>query len=156
MENSIKINIKKKEDYVSKFNDNTLSKEISEYILDECKSFNISEDFNILISSNYVMDVFEKNKIVDMIRSYFGVEIGELVKKRRRTIYMDIITFLLAVFALIVYLIISNVPILSEFILVFSWVLIWESAYNLIFGSITNKMDIIRRKKITSCKILFK
>jgi len=102
------------------------------------------------------MDVFEKNKIVDMIRSYFGVEIGELVKKRRRTIYMDIITFLLAVFALIVYLIISNVPILSEFILVFSWVLIWESAYNLIFGSITNKMDIIRRKKITSCKILFK
>jgi len=156
LENSIKINIKKKEDYVSKFNDNTLSKEISEYILDECKSFNISEDFNILISSNYVMDVFEKNKIVDMIRSYFGVEIGELVKKRRRTIYMDIITFLLAVFALIVYLIISNVPILSEFILVFSWVLIWESAYNLIFGSITNKMDIIRRKKITSCKILFK
>jgi len=156
VKNVIKINIKKKEDYVSKFNDDILSKEISEYILEECKSFNIKEDFNIMISSDYDMNGLEKNKIVDMIRTYFGVEISELISKRRKTIYMDIITVLLAVFALIVYLIISNVPILSEFILVFSWVLIWESAYNLIFGSITNKMDIIRRKKITSCKILFK
>jgi len=156
VKNVIKINIKKKEDYVSKFNDDILSKEISEYILEECKSFNIKEDFNIMISSDYDMNDLEKNKIVDMIRTYFGVEISELISKRRKTIYMDIITVLLAVFALIVYLIISDVPILSEFILVFSWVLIWESAYNLIFGSITNKMDIIRRKKITNCKILFK
>lgn len=156
MKNVVKINIKKKEDYGNKFNDDSLSKDISNYILEECKSFNIKEDFNIVISSNYDMDDLEKDKIVDMIRAYFGVEISELTNKRRKTIYMDIITFLLAVLALIVYLIISDVPILSEFILVFSWVLIWESTYNLIFGSITNKMDIIRRKKITSCKILFK
>ena len=156
MKNVIRVNIKKKEDYVSKFNDDSLSKDISEYILEECKSFNIKEDFNIEISSDYDMDDLEKNKIVDMIRAYFGVEISELITKRRKTIYMDIVTFLLAVLALIVYLIISDVPILSEFILVFSWVLIWESTYNLIFGSITNKMDIIRRKKITNCKIIFK
>ena len=156
MNKTIRVNIRKKEDYVSKFNDNTLSKDFSEYIMEECKSFNIKEQFNIEITCDYNMTSQEQNKLVDMIRSYFGIEISELIIRRRKTIYMDIVTFLMAVLALIVYLIISDIPILSEFILVFSWVLIWESAYNMIFGGLNNKIDIERRKKITNCRILFK
>jgi len=91
VKNVIKINIKKKEDYVSKFNDDILSKEISEYILEECKSFNIKEDFNIMISSDYDMNGLEKNKIVDMIRTYFGVEISELISKRRKTCSLTLV-----------------------------------------------------------------
>ena len=156
MNKTIRVNIRKKEDYVSKFNDNTLSKDFSEYIMEECKSFNIKEQFNIEITCDYNMTSQEQDKLVDMIRSYFGIEISELIIRRRKTIYMDIVTFLMAVLALIVYLIISDIPILSEFILVFSWVLIWESAYNMIFGGLNNKIDIERRKKITNCRILFK
>lgn len=156
MNKTIRVNIRKKEDYVSKFNDNNLSKDFSEYIMEECKSFNIKEQFNIEITCDYNMTSQEQDKLVDMIRSYFGIEISELIIRRRKTIYMDIVTFLMAVLALIVYLIISDIPILSEFILVFSWVLIWESAYNMIFGGLNNKIDIERRKKITNCRILFK
>ena len=35
MDNVIRINIKKNGDYVSKFNDNILSKELSNYIMEE-------------------------------------------------------------------------------------------------------------------------
>ena len=50
MENIIKINIKKKEDYVSKFNDNILSRELSNYIIDEHKSINIKDKFHIEVT----------------------------------------------------------------------------------------------------------
>ena len=43
MDNVIKVNIIKKEDYVSKFNDNILSRDLSNYIIDEHKCFNIIE-----------------------------------------------------------------------------------------------------------------
>lgn len=97
----------------------------------------------------------EKDKLVEMIRSNFGTEISELIIRRKKAIRMDIVTIFLAVLALIFYLLSSDIPILSEFILVFSWVLIWESAYNLLFGSFTNKIDIERRKQLTNCKIIF-
>ena len=156
MENIIKINIKKKEDYVSKFNDNILSRELSNYIIDEHKSFSIKDSFHIEVTTDYEMNEKEKEKFVDMIRHNYGTEISEMISKRKRSIFMDIITLLLAGIALVFYLLSSDVPILSEFILVFSWVLIWESMYNLIFGGFTNKIDIERRRKITECKVLFK
>lgn len=156
MENIIKINIKKKEDYVSKFNDDILSRELSNYIIDEYKSFSIKDKFHIEVTSDYEMDEREKDNFVDMLRYNYGTEISEMISKRKRSVFMDIITLLLAGIALVFYLFSSDVPILSEFILVFSWVLIWESMYNLIFGGFANKIDIERRRKITECKVLFK
>lgn len=156
MNNVIRINIKKKEDYTSKYNDDILSKDLSNYIMEEYKSFNTKDEFYIKISADYDMDESEKDKIASMIRANFGTEISELMNYRRRTIYMDTIILFLGVIALMFYLFSSNIPILSEFILVFSWVLIWESAYNLIFGGFSNKIDIKRRKKLTDCKIIFK
>lgn len=155
MNKVIKINIKQREDYISKFNDDIISKELSLYILEECKSFSTNDDFYIEISSDYDMGGSEKEKIASMIRSNFGTEISELIKYRKRTIYMDTVTILLGVIALVFYIFSSNVPILSELILVFSWVLIWESTYNLIFGGFSNKVDVKKRKKLTNCKIIF-
>lgn len=156
MDNVIKINIKKREDYTSKFNDDILSKELDDYIMNECKKFDIKENFDIEIYSEYDMDEIEKNKIIDMIRSNFGVEISEKIDRRKKAIRIDIITILFAVIALTFYILSSDIPILSEFILVFSWVLIWESTYNLLFVGFSNKIDIERRKKLTNCKIEFK
>lgn len=154
--NVIKINLKKKEDYTSKYNDNSLSKELSDYIMEEYKSFDIKSDFYIEINSSYEMNDNEKEKIVSMIRANFGTEISEMMTNRRREIKFDIFTVALAIIALVFYLFSSDIPILSEFILVFSWVLIWESAYNLIFGSMENKVNLERRKRLTTCKIIFK
>lgn len=156
MENVIRINIKNKEDYVSKYNDDILSKDLSDYIMDEYKSFNVKEDFHIEISSDYDMGGSEKDKIVDMIRANFGTELSDLIDYRRRTIYMDAVIMFLGVIALIFYLFSSNIPVLSEVILVFSWMLVGESLYNLIFTGFSNKIDMLRRKNLVNCKIVFK
>ena len=156
MNNVIKININKKDDYVSKYNDDILSKELSNYILDECKSFGIKDNFDIEITSDYDMDDNEKDKIIEMIRAYFGVEISEMINNRRRTIYLECIILLFGILSIIFYIICSDIPILSDLILILSWILIWDSVQNLIFGGFNNKLDIQRRKKLTNCKVRFK
>lgn len=156
MNNVIKININKKEDYVSKFNDNILSNDFSAYILEECKSYPLNSDISIEVSSSYKMNDLEKDNLVDMIRANFGNEISEMLFRRKRNIIGDFFMLILGVISLICYLFSSDIPVLSEFILVFSWVLIWESAHNLIFTGFSNKIDIERRKKLTNCKIIFK
>lgn len=156
MKNVIKINIKNKEDYVSRYNDDILSKDLSNYIIEEYKTVNLKEDFYIEISSDYDIGGSEKDKIISMIRANFGTEISELSQQRKKTIVMDAIILFFGIIALVIYLFCISIPVLSEFILVFSWILIWESAYNLIFGSFFNSLNIARRKKLTNCKIIFK
>ena len=156
MDNVIKINIKKREDYVSKFNDGILSKDLSSYIIDECKGYSLKSDIHIEITSEYDMDVLEKEKLVDMIRANFGTEISEMLVYRQRNIIVDFLILGFGLITLIFYLFSTNSPILSEFVLVFSWVLIWESAHNLIFTGFSNKIDIASKRKLTNCKITFK
>lgn len=156
MENIIKINIKNKEDYVSRFNDNILSKELSNYIMEECRGYSLNSDIVLEITSEYDMSDLEKENLVDMIRATFGTEISEMLFHRKRNIVLDFLLIGFGAFALIFYLVSSNIPILSEVILIFSWILIGESVYNLIFTGFSNKIDIVRRKKLSNCKIIFK
>ena len=155
MNNVIRINIKNREDYVSKYNDNILSKDLSNYIMDECKSFNIKESFYIKITSDYDMGGSEKEDIASMIRANFGIELSELIERRKITLYMDAIILLFGIIALVFYLHSSNIPILSEIILVISWLLVGESFSNLVFTGFSNKIDMLRRKKLVNCKIIF-
>lgn len=156
MKKVICINIKNKEDYISKFNDNILSKELRDYIMEECKGYPLNSNMCIEITSDYKMNDLEKDKIVDMIRANFGIEISELMFLRKKNIIMDFILILFGILSLLFYMFSYNNVILSELILVFSWVLIGESVYNLLFTGIINKVDIERKRKITNCEIIFK
>lgn len=139
MANVIKINLNSKNDYVSKYNDSILSKELNEYILEECKEYELKSEIVIEITSKYELDTNEKQKIIDMISSGFGVEISEMIVYRKMNIYVDLIIFIVGIIVIALYTLISNIPILSEFLLVVSWVLIWEGVHNLIFEGFKNK-----------------
>ena len=156
MNNIIKINIKKKDDYVSKYNDDILSKELSNYIIEESRIFPLKSNICIEVTSNYDMDDLEKEKFINMIRTNFSNEIKEMLFYRKKNIIIDFFMFIFGIISLIIYFISSSIPVLSEFILVFSWVLIWESAHNLIFSGFSNKVEIERKKMITNCMIVFK
>lgn len=156
MNNIISINIKKKEDYVSKFNDNILSKEFSDYIMEECRGYPLKSNIVIEITSEYDMDNIEKEKLVNMIRTNFGTEISEMLFHRKKSIIIDFLTCGFGIIALIFYLFSSDIPVLSEFILVFSWVLIEESVYNFVFTGVSNKISMERKRNLTRCNIIFK
>lgn len=156
MANIIKINLNEKNDYVSKFNNNILSSELNQYILEECKGYSLGSEIVMEISCNYEMNSNEKGKIIDMIRSSFGTEISEMLVNRKRNIIIDIFVFIAGIFAIIANIIFSDFPIISEFTLVVSWVLIWEGVHDLIFHGFKNKVDIERKRQLTKCKIIFK
>lgn len=156
MKNVIKINIRKKEDYTSKFNDDILSSELSNYIMDECRGFSLNSNIRLEITSKYAINDSEKNKLVDMIRSNFGNDVSEILLYRKKGIIIDFLMIGFGAFALIFYIFSSDIPILSELILIFSWILIGESLYNLIFTGFSNMIDMKRRKKLTNCDIIFK
>lgn len=155
MANVIKVTLNNKNDYVSKFNDDILSKDLNEYILEECKEYGFNSEIVIEITCKYDIDTAERQKIVDMIRSSFGNEISEMLVYRKRNIHIDIVIFLTGIIAVSFYLFFSNVKIISELILVISWVLIWEGVHNLIFEGLKNRIDIERKKRLTRCKIIF-
>jgi len=155
MANIIKIILNNKNDYVSKYNDNILSNDLNKYILEECKGYNLNSEIVIEITCKYDIDTIERQKIVDMIRSSFGTEISEMLVYRKRNIYIYIFIFLLGIIAVSFYIFFSNVQIISELILVVSWVLIWEGVHNLIFEGYKNRIDIERKKQLTRCKIIF-
>ena len=156
MDNVIKITLKKKEDYISKFNENIISAELSSYILEECRGYKLNDDIIIEIYSEYKMAAAEKEKLVDMIRSHFGIEVSESLSYQKRSIIIDFILFILGIIGFFIYFISKDSPIISEFIMILCWVVIWEAAYDLIFTKLRNKIDIERKRRLATCKINFK
>lgn len=155
MPNIINVHLNKRDDYVSKYNNNILSNDLYNYILEECKGFSLKEDIIIKITSKFETDNKEKGIIIDLIRESFGSEISEMGMRRKRNINVDLFVFLVGIVALALYLFVYNVKIISEVVLVASWVLIWEGVYDLVFKGIKNKIEMERKKKLTECKIIF-
>ena len=150
MDNVMKITLKKKEDYISKFNDDTISAELSAYILEECRGYKFNDDISIEITSEYKMTAMEKEKLIDMIRSNFGIEVSENLNYQKRSIIIDFTLFILGIIGFFIYFISKSIPILSDFIMILCWVVIWEAAYDLIFTKLRNKIDIERKRKLAT------
>ena len=154
MENIIKIHLKDRDAYKNDYNEQIISYDLSNYILEELKGINIKQKVKFIITSDFEMLEQEKEDLVDMIRKNFGSdisEIGNTAKKHRMSNYL--ILFIGIVFILLYSLL--KIEVLSEFILIFGWVFIGEAICNFLYEGIENRYHIMRRKQIVNAKILF-
>ena len=154
MENIIKIHLNTKEDYKNKYNEEILSYQLSNYILEELKGINTKQKIKYVISTDFNIDEVEKNNLVDMIRNNFGADISEimnLAKKERIANYLILLTG--AIF-LIIYSLLEKY-IISEFVLILGWVFLGEAICNFLYKGIENKSKISRRKQIVNAKVIF-
>lgn len=157
MRNIVKINIKERDDYISKFNEDALSNKLSNYILEECRGYKLRSHIVIEISSGYEMEEEEKKKITSMIRNNFQAETKEVLVSQKMNYIIDFILLIVGIVGLVLYyFLLRNIPIVSDVALIFCWVIIWECIYNLIFITFRNLIDIERKKKLATCKIVFK
>ena len=155
MEKIINIHLKEKNNYKNKYNENILSYELRNYILEELKGIETKEKIKFSISSNFEMTEKDKNELVDMIRNNFGADISEILnfaKKQKSTNYLIL---LISIILIIIYSII-NIKLLAQFILILGWVLLGESICNFLYKGIENHHKISRRKQIVNAKIIFK
>lgn len=155
MKNRIDVYLNQKESYINQFHNERISPELSDYILEECKTISLKDNFKIQIHSKEPFSKEEQVHLVDMIRQNYGVDIQELNLIAEKSKLMSLSCILMGIFILFLYILIDIVPILSEIVLIIAWVLIWEGVYNILFDGIKNRIQIKRLKKLTECKIIF-
>lgn len=153
-QNIIEVVLNSKKDYISQFHDKKISKELSDYILNESKAFKPNEKLEIHVFSNN-MSSEEKHNFIDMVRENYGIDIRELCILSEKKNISNLLCLLFGIIALFLNLLVDIIPIVSEFVLIFGWVLIWEGIYNMLFDGLKTRMMIKRLKKLTSCKIKF-
>lgn len=151
--NTVKINIKNKEDYKNTYNENELSSELKQYILDHIKSKNTKQNIKLDIATDFKMDEKEALNLTYMIRRAFGLDVSEIMNISKKRTLKNILIFIMGIIFLVIYSFIPKAIILNEVILIIGWVLIWESLYNFLFKNIETKLMIIRRKQIIKSKI---
>ena len=151
----IKIHLKNKDDYKNTYNDNILSYELNNYILEELKGKSRKAKIEFVVSSDFEMDNKDKNSLIFMIRNSFGADIGEVLNLARK---QRISNYLIAVIGVVFILIYNflDYEFLSEFILIFGWVFLGEAICNLLYKEIEYRYVIARRKQIVNAKITFK
>lgn len=154
--NNIEVILKDKEDYVSKFNNDRISLDLSNYLINELKTFKLSDKLKIQVSSNFNMSEVEKYGLIKMIKDSYNDDILEIKILSRKLVLVDISIFLAGLICLILYTLSKNVAVMSELILIVGWVLIWEAIYNAIFTKANDKIRIKRRKQLVNSEIIFK
>ena len=144
-------------DYDSLFNvfdKNDISEELATYIENRCSRIKNSEMVIKFISNKTISDK-DKDKLVDALRSHFGLEIKyNLIESKRRNL-TNLVLMLVGLLILIFKNILPLVHTLFDILDIFACFIIWESAYNLLFTDNESDINIRRTKKISNSKIEF-
>lgn len=152
------IDLKKKGDFVSRYNNNTLDSKLKEYIINELVGYSTESKVTITINSAFELTDEEKEHYVKILKKEFKEDLDEekyLVKKNKiKEIYSSVVgtLFILASY----FMNLDILGVLKEIILIVGWVLIWEVAYSIIFTNGKRKISLRRLKQISNCKIEFK
>lgn len=154
MKNIIEVTLTKKEDYLNKYNNKRISKELNDYILEECKAIDLKNNIELQINTKFKMEEKEKNHLVDMIRETYGLDISDVEELLKKLYFINFLMIISGIIILILWFIMKNVPVISEFILIIGWILIWEGINNIMYQTAKNTIKIKRRKKLTNCKII--
>lgn len=150
----IKINLKSKDGYINKYNKDILSYELGNYILEETKGIPIKDKLRFIVSNDFTMSEGEKNEMVDMIRNNFGNDISEIMQLYKKQTLANSLIFIVGLLLLILYPLLTEI-VLSEFVLIFCWLLIGEAICNFFYNGIEYHHKVARRKQIVNAKILF-
>lgn len=154
MENIVKIHLKERNDYINKYNERILSYELSNYILEELKGIDPKRKIKFSISSDFNMEDLEKTNLIDMIRNNFGADISEILHLSK----IQTLTNILLLSIGIIFITLSTLlkfKLLSQFSLIFGWVLLGEAICNFLYKTIENRNKIARRKQIVKAKAIF-
>ena len=154
MEKTIKIHLKNKEIYKNKFNEEILSYDLRNYILEETKEISNKQKIKFEIYTNFELEDTEKNKLVDMIRNNFGADISEIIDITWKNRIINFIILSIGIIFILIYSALKN-TLISEFSLIIGWIFLGEAICNILYKEVESKNKIAKRKQIVRAKILF-
>lgn len=154
MNKNIQIHLKERKNYQNIYNENILSYELSNYIIEQTNGISHKDKIHFEIVSDFEMDDREKNHFSDMLRSSFGTDVGEIIHKNKKQLLANLIIFIIGMLFLVLYYLISP-DFISELTLILGWVFIGESICNFLYKGIETKINIKKKKQIIDAKIEF-
>lgn len=156
LDNKIEVLLHDRDDYVNIFNNDRISSDLDDYILNETKTIGLKEHIIIEIKSEFDMSDDEKNKLRNMIKLSFYDDIIELNVFEKNLLKKNIIFMIIGVLFILMYFLFNDFIIINELLLIIGWLFVSESIYALIFGSSDNNIKIIKRKQLVNSDIFFK
>lgn len=156
LDNKIEVLLHDRDDYVNIFNNDRISSDLDDYILNETKTIGLKEHIIIEIKSEFDMSDDEKNKLRDMIKLSFYDDIIELNVFEKTLLKKNIIFMIIGVLFILMYFLFNEFIIINELLLIIGWLFVSESIYALIFGSSDNNIKILKRKQLVNSDIIFK
>ncbi|MBE6140212.1 MAG: hypothetical protein E7172_01595 [Firmicutes bacterium] len=152
---TINLNISLKSIY-HPFNDQELSKDVIEYLLEKVNYIRFNESCEIKIHIKEKISEKEKNKIMNLIKKSFNVRIKRITFLTDIEITKNIILFFGGLlFLIIVYFFKMKFALINEILLIIGWVGIWESVSGFIFDIVKSIIRIKRYKQLKSANIIF-
>lgn len=153
MKRQIKIHLKTEEDYKNRYNDEILSYELSNYIIEETKGLKLSDKFEFIVTADFTIQ--DQDKLVNMIRNCFGTDVSEsLNMSKKQSIANSLILLIGIIFLLLYYVIVPKF--ISELTLILGWVFIGEAICNFLYKGVENRLNVKRKKQIIDAKVIFK
>ena len=154
--NKIQIYLNDKKDYISKFNQERISKELYGYIKNEVKLININKKINIEITSKFSLTDKEKETLALNIKNTSEEELNDIKLLEEKVLLKDLLLLLIGIIIIFIYFILKNTPIISGVILIIGWLFIWEAIARLLFAGTERKIQKQRLKQIIYSDIDFK
>ena len=156
MVTQINIVLDKKNDFYSHFNDTRISRELSNYIIEECYGEPINNKIVINIYHSFPLKNVEKEKMQEMLKQNYRVKIQDEQYYLTLDHSKEILLFGLGIILLILYYtFLKNITVISEIILIIGWLAIWEGTYNFLFVGYNKKNKITRLKRLMKAEIKF-
>ncbi len=137
----------------NKFDREDISDDLASYIEKRCSR--AKNKMIIKVHTKEMLTDQEKTKIVDAIRSHFGLEIKYLSRDNESMNFVNEVYFIIGVLVILIDYLFPINEVINEIIDILGWFIIWESSFNLFFTD--NEMDrkIDYAKKIIQAKVIF-
>lgn len=136
------------------FDNNDISDELALYIENRCTRLK-NNKMVIKFISEYEVSKENQSKIINALRSHFGLEIKYNTLENKKRNIINLIIMLVGLLILLFKNILPLTTTIFDIFDIFACFMIWESTYNLLFTDNESDIKIARAKKIISAKITF-
>lgn len=154
MTTTINVILFKKNHFYSKYSNDKLRKELTDYIYDECYGENYKNHIVINIDCREKVTDDEKHRMMDIIRRTYGLRVQDEMYYAEKEHNKKTILLLIGIAFIILYYV-WMASIFREIILIIGWLAIWEAVYGLVFNSHQDFMRITRLKELSKARIYF-
>lgn len=155
----LKINIEINEEskIYNEYNSTQLSDELNNYIYNQCKGTKVKTNINININHCNKLNDDEKEKIIDAIRSSYGLQIKENLLNLKDEHIKQLILILIGMIIIIIsHLLLSyKLDLIADLTSILGYVLLWEIAYNIVFVETIKRNELRRLERLKKAKISF-